>query len=260
VQTPELEPELSIIVVAYRNPQLTRACLRSVFEQTSGAFEVVVLDNASGDGTAEMIAAEFPAARLHALPDNIGFARGNNVAATHARGEWLLLLNPDTVRTVGAISGCLLLVRRALWDRLGGFDERFFMYGEDIDLSMRARALGFAPLVTPAATIVHVVGASAPGSGAKATQVLRARATLMRKHWPRWRAAAGLALLACGVALRATGATVLEATVGRRIGGQWQEAWQRRAEWRAGYPEGPDGGPNGAAGGREERPAFRNPG
>ena len=306
------DPELSIVVVAYRNPELTRECLRSVFEQTHGSFEVIVLDNASGDGTAEMVAAEFPRARLYSLDQNIGFARGNNLAASHARGDWLLLLNPDTVvldgaldhllafartrpdggiyggrtlqpdgrvnptscwglptlwstlcfatgastlfpdsrwlnpeslgrwerdsvRTVGAISGCLLLLRRSLWERLGGFDERFFMYGEDIDLAVRARALGFAPLITPDATVVHVVGASASGSGSKMTQILRARATLMREHWSPPKRAFGLALLNTGVALRAAGAAALARRGRRGSAQQWREAWRRRDEWRRGY-------------------------
>jgi GT2 family glycosyltransferase len=64
---------------------------------------VVVLDNASADGSAEAIAAEFPQVRLIASKENLGFARGNNVAAREAGGEYLLLLNPDTVVLDGAI-------------------------------------------------------------------------------------------------------------------------------------------------------------
>ena len=71
--------------------------MRSVYEQTRGIqFEVIVLDNASRDGCAEMLAAEFPAARFIQGEENLGFARGNNLAAKQAAGEMLLFLNPDT--------------------------------------------------------------------------------------------------------------------------------------------------------------------
>ena len=75
------------------------------------------------------------------------------------------------MREVGVVTGCLLLVRRDIWDALGGFDERFFMYGEDADLSARARARGNRVAICPEATIVHVVGASSVGSAAKMTMV-----------------------------------------------------------------------------------------
>jgi len=290
--------DLSVLIVSYRNPELTRACLASVFEEIRDAsFEVVVVDNASGDGTPELVEREFPAVRLIRSEVNLGFARANNVAAREARGEHLLLLNPDTVvldraperllafarahgaglyggrtlapsgeldprscwgeqtlwsafcfatglstafgghrvldpeslggwqrdtvRDVGVVTGCLLLVPRALWERLGGFDERFFMYGEDADLSARAHALGCPVRITPDATIVHVVGASSdPGS--KMTQIMQARATLVRKHWSTFTRPLGLALLLAGVLLR-------------RRGAMWATVWRGRRDWIRGY-------------------------
>ncbi len=91
-------PEISIIVVSYNTREMTLACLRSVAEQTRDTgYELLVVDNDSSDGSAEAIAAEFPELRLIRLEQNIGFARANNLAAREARGERLLLLNPDTV-------------------------------------------------------------------------------------------------------------------------------------------------------------------
>ena len=66
--------------------------------------------------------------------------RGSRLFDPESLGGW----QRDTVREVGIVTGCLLLVPRALWQELGGFDTRFFMYGEDADLGMRARALGCA--------------------------------------------------------------------------------------------------------------------
>jgi len=90
--------DVSIIVVSYNTSRLTRDTLRSVFEHTRGIdFEMIVVDNASHDGSAEDIRREFPQARLMALTENLGFGRANNLAMETARGRNLLLLNPDTL-------------------------------------------------------------------------------------------------------------------------------------------------------------------
>lgn len=99
---------VSVLVVSFNTRDLTMECLRSVYRQTAvGTFELIVLDNASSDGSADAIAAEFPAVRLVRSQENLGFAQGNNVAAGHATGEYLLLLNPDTVVLDGAIDRLL---------------------------------------------------------------------------------------------------------------------------------------------------------
>jgi GT2 family glycosyltransferase len=91
-------PDISIIVVSYNTREMTLACLRSIGEQTRDTpYELIVVDNDSSDGSAEAIAAELPDVQLIRLAQNIGFARANNLAADRARGERLLLLNPDTV-------------------------------------------------------------------------------------------------------------------------------------------------------------------
>src|SRR5947207_213624 len=106
-------PDLSILVVSYNTCQLLRDCLASVYQETGGtAFEVVVVDNASDDGSADMVATEFPAVRLFALDENLGFARATNLAADKAVGEFLLLLNPDTTVLDGATGRLLAFARR----------------------------------------------------------------------------------------------------------------------------------------------------
>jgi len=99
---------LSIIMVSYNTKQITLDSLHSLFEQTEGiTYEVIVLDNDSSDGSAEAIADAFPQVKLIVSKDNLGFAQGNNVAIREATGEYLLLLNPDTVVLNGAIQKLL---------------------------------------------------------------------------------------------------------------------------------------------------------
>ena len=100
-------PILSILVISYNTREMTLDCLRSVRSQTTTPYELIVLDNASTDGSAAAIAAEFPEIMLLAEPVNHGFAKANNLAAAQARGEYLLLLNPDTVVLDGALDTLL---------------------------------------------------------------------------------------------------------------------------------------------------------
>ncbi len=96
--------DVSILVVSYNTRALTLAALRSAVAETRAAsIEIIVVDNASNDGSAEAIASAHPGVRLIASDANLGFAAANNLAARHARGRYLLLLNPDTVVLDGAI-------------------------------------------------------------------------------------------------------------------------------------------------------------
>lgn len=89
---------VSILIVSYNTVDLTVACIQSVLDQAQDvSFEIIVVDNASHDGSAEAIAARFPDIKLICSADNLGFGRGNNLAAQHATGEYILLLNPDTL-------------------------------------------------------------------------------------------------------------------------------------------------------------------
>lgn len=100
-------PRVSVIVVSYNTREMTLECLRSVVAQTVSPYEIIVVDNASGDGSAAAIAVEFPEISLLAETENHGFAKANNLASKQARGAYLLLLNPDTIVLDGAINKVL---------------------------------------------------------------------------------------------------------------------------------------------------------
>lgn len=305
--------ELSVLIVSYNTADLTSACLRSLAASTHDtAYEVVVVDNASSDGSPDAIRRSCPDVVLLEPGTNLGFAGGMNLAARQARGRYLLLLNPDTVvldgavdrlvafarahpahgmyggrtlrpdgslepgscwgaftpwsatcfglglsalfrgsawadpeslgrwrrdsvRDVGFISGCLLLVGADIFASLGGFDPRYFMYGEDADLGLRARAAGWRPVVTPDASVVHHVGASTHRRSDKVVMVCRAKATLVRTHWNPWLRPYGLAMLLLGVGLRA-GLADTAGRFGRAGAAAWPRVWRARRDWIAGYP------------------------
>ena len=89
--------ELSIIIVNWNSTEHLRKCLSSIAKDPSPPdLEVLVVDNASYDGSAEMVRGQFPKVKFIQSAENLGFARGNNLACEHARGRTLLLLNPDT--------------------------------------------------------------------------------------------------------------------------------------------------------------------
>lgn len=116
---------LSILIVNWNTRDLLQGCLESLYAHLpQGGFEVIVVDNASTDGSAQMVAEHFPQVRLIQNAENRGFGRANNQAAAQAEGCYLLLLNPDTVireravqalvdhlhrhPQVGAVGPCLL--------------------------------------------------------------------------------------------------------------------------------------------------------
>ncbi len=309
-------PAVSIIVVSYNTREMTLDCLRSIFAETRTPFELIVVDNASPDGSAEAIAAAFPDIRLIASRENLGFAPANNMAVREARADLVLLLNPDTVvldgaidrliafaarrpaagiwggrtlfgdrtlnkmsvfgdvtlwglfcratglavmfddspifnsddlggwkrddeRDVDVVQGSFFLIRRELWDRLGGFDLSYVMYGEEADLCRRARARGARPRMTPRATIVHFHGASSRRAD-REIMTLKAQATMIRRHFPAWQRGAGLFLLGAWPWTRMVSGGLIARLSGRErfaeAGRMWADVWKARADWRAGYP------------------------
>ncbi|MFA6235558.1 MAG: glycosyltransferase, partial [Bacteroidota bacterium] len=101
----EQRPAISVVIVSYNVRDLLENCLQSLYTALSGvAHEVFVIDNRSDDGTVEMVQQRFPQALMIANDDNLGFARANNLALARARGETILLLNPDTLVQEDTIS------------------------------------------------------------------------------------------------------------------------------------------------------------
>lgn len=99
-----MDMDLSIIIVNWNTRGILRDCLRTVCDQTTGiCFEIIVIDNASSDGSIDMIRAEFPQAVLIVNESNRGFAAANNQGMAAARGRYVLLLNSDTLVLDGAI-------------------------------------------------------------------------------------------------------------------------------------------------------------
>lgn len=250
-------PQLSIVIVSWNVRDLLRACLHSL-PPAGPACEVIVVDSASADGTPAMVAAEFPEVRLIASPDNLGYSRGNNLGLRLARGRHVLILNPDTVVTAGALErlsayldahpetgvvgpqlvygdgapqstrrrfptvltgffestwaqgwappgllqryyaadlpadqpvavdwlvGAALLVRAEVVAQVGGFDEGFFMYSEELDWCRRIRAAGWRIAHVPAARILHYEGrSSAQAPAATHIRFNASKVRYYRKH------------------------------------------------------------------------------
>ena len=98
------DQSLTIVIVSYNVRDELTACLRSVIGHTDPfPTDVVVVDNASHDGTAQMLASEWPGVRMIEAGDNLGFARANNLGIRATESEYILLLNPDTLVPPGAI-------------------------------------------------------------------------------------------------------------------------------------------------------------
>lgn len=130
--------------------------------------------------------------------------KGSRVLDPESLGRW----QRDTYRQVPVVTGCLLLTTRETWERLGGLDTDYFMYGEDADLSLRAAEAGLRPAITPDAVVVHAVGASSARKAHKVRLLMTGKATLARKRWPAWKARTGIVLLVAGATLRAAGERV----------------------------------------------------
>lgn len=249
--------DLSILIVTYNSRRLIDPLLAHLRQELAHLdAEVVLVDNASYDGTADQVRAAHPWVRVIRSATNLGFAAGNNLAAQHARGRHLLLLNPDALPAPGALArgitlmdqhpqaglcggelrgtdgsrqpsarmfptlrdefftlaglaarhptsrlfgrldrrwadpeqaalvdwipGAFVFIPAAVWARLGGFDERFFMYYEEVDLCRRMRAAGLQVHYWPALKATHIGGASA-------RTVVQAQVSKTGSQLERWR-------------------------------------------------------------------------
>jgi N-acetylglucosaminyl-diphospho-decaprenol L-rhamnosyltransferase len=136
----------------------------------------------------------------------------------------------DSPRPVPAVTGCCCMIRRELWDELGGFDESFFLFGEDVDLNLRILRRGGRALLVPSARFIHEGAASCRIAVHRQMRLLETDVLLMRKHWSPAAARAGCLLLKLGVLLRlASSRTGLGV---RRLSGEgWAALWRDRSAW-----------------------------
>lgn len=207
---------------------VTKQCLHSLRALTYRSFQVIVVDNASSDGSAEILAKEFPEIVLLSAATNLGFAGGNNLGFLYAfqhHFSYILMLNNDTIvepdfldhlihymethpdtgaiqprihfehdrsliwnggskhavwtgflyaedvhrkpgkrslqlKKVDWITGCAFLIRTSVLQQTGLLAENMFMYSEDVDLSMRIKALGYSLMYHPQSVIYHIAGMS----------------------------------------------------------------------------------------------------
>ena len=133
----------------------------------------------------------------------------------------------DDERSVDVICGSFMLVRRAAWDRLGGFSPSFFMYGEDEDFCYRARRLGFAPAFSPHPRIIHSGSGTERDQDRKIRQLLASRALLIRAYF---------SFLAVPMALLLL---MLRPWFGQWVAapefrGLWRSVWAQHRTWLAG--------------------------
>jgi GT2 family glycosyltransferase len=99
MSTEKYTPLVSILIVNWNAQKYLPQCLTQLYGQHYRNFETILVDNASTDGSPDWVAEYFPQVRLIRSDKNLGFAAGNNLAASHAQGEWLALLNPDAFVT-----------------------------------------------------------------------------------------------------------------------------------------------------------------
>lgn len=152
--------------------------------------------------------------------------RHNSFFDPESLGKW----ERNSVREVGVITGCFLLASKEAWNTIGGFDEHFWLYGEDVDLAISARKAGYRPVITPDAVTIHEVGQSST-SAQKMIWLHRGKVSLIKKHWSGLPCALSLLFLKSGVFLRA-----MMYRLAGKPDNQWFQGWKRRSEWICGHP------------------------
>jgi GT2 family glycosyltransferase len=279
--------DVSVVIVNYNVKAFLEQCLLSVERARADLnMEIFVVDNASVDGSQAMVKKRFPDVTLIENKQNVGFSTANNMAIRKARGEYILILNPDTLiqedtlsilkkklddnprlgavgckllnpdgsyqinsrrsfptpwvafsRIVGlskifpksrlfgqynltyldpdtesevdVLSGSLMMLRKEALEQVGYFDEEYFMYGEDIDLSYRIKKGGWKVLYTPATQAIHYKGESTKKSEFSAiTRFYSTMLIFIRKHFGGRYSIALRMLLTFGIYFRAVMAYV----------------------------------------------------
>lgn len=260
---PQPVPDVSVLVVAFNSAALIGDCIGSVAPACRNhSYEVLLIDN--GDGSTEaLVESEFPQVRIVPSRGNVGFATGNNLLAQHARGRFVLLLNPDMRLCEGAIdalfrgvaahpeagawggvtvdaqghpdtgnaipipslrefvsaalgrslegrklvstftadaeakvlSGGLVMLSREAWDAAQGFDERYFLYCEEVDLFYRLAAKGYNFWQIADARGYHNAFHGQSASPIRALYGIAGKVEFTRAHWPPAKRMVGAILL-----------------------------------------------------------------
>jgi len=154
--------------------------------------------------------------------------RRNGFFDPESLGSW----DRDSIRKVGVITGCFLLAERSAWERLGGFDEHYWLYGEDADLSFRAKEAGYQPVIYPEAITIHEIGRSSTASQ-KTIWLHQGKVSYLKRNWRQPARSLGLLLLKIGILLRYCAYSML----GKKDN-QWVACWMRRKEWASGHVRG----------------------
>lgn len=158
--------------------------------------------------------------------------RGSNLFNSEAMGGW----KRDSVRQVDIVVGCFFMLKRSLWEELGGFDRKYFMYGEEADMCLRAAKLGYRPMITPDAQIMHLVGASTKMRSEKQIRLMRARVSLMEDHWNPALVPLGRFLMFLWIVNRRVAAAIIGAfSKSQGDLAEWRKIWQARNQWLHGY-------------------------
>lgn len=144
--------DLSIIIVSWNTRELLAACLESVYAHppVGFSFEVWVVDNDSGDGSAALVRQRFPQVRLIESGENLGFAGGNNLAIEQSNGRYLLLLNPDTKLLPDALTELLVFMENN--PHAGGAGSRLL----NPDLSLQPSCHPFPTLSRELSRLLHL--------------------------------------------------------------------------------------------------------
>lgn len=144
-------------------------------------------------------------------------------------GDWAR----DSIKEVDILSGCFFLTTRQLWDQLGGLDASFFMYAEEADYCLKAKALGYQPIVTPDARIIHHGGVSHSHFSGKMIKLLKGKVELIHRHIPAYKRPIYKALLSLYVWNKHIQHKFLKAGTEAQL--EWQKVIEQRANWQQGY-------------------------
>lgn len=139
----------------------------------------------------------------------------------------------DTIKEVDILSGCFFLITRQVWNQLGGLDPTFFMYAEEADLCLRAKAQGYQPIVTPDARIIHHGGVSHTRFSGKLIKLLKGKVELINRHISSWKQPIYKFLLWLYVFNKYLLHRLFKPKSEQTQ--EWQTVYQARSNWLKGY-------------------------